>query len=63
MWWKQNKWKVIVPVLIAAVLAAAFWYGGGAPGMQGWEVGKNDTSLSAPTEPVQSVTDSTPSPS
>ena len=28
MWWKKNKWKVIVPVLIVAVLAAAFWYGG-----------------------------------
>lgn len=27
MWWKKNKWKVIVPVIIVAVLAAAFWYG------------------------------------
>ena len=33
MWWKKNKWNVIVPVLIVAVLAAAFWYGGGAPGL------------------------------
>jgi predicted PurR-regulated permease PerM len=24
MWWKKNKWKIIVPVLIAAVLAVAF---------------------------------------
>ena len=31
MWWKKNKWKVIVPVLIVAVLAAAFWYGGAGP--------------------------------
>lgn len=38
MWWKRNKWKVIVPVLIAAVLAGAFWYGGSAPGLQGWTV-------------------------
>ena len=38
MWWKKNRWKVILPVLVAAVLAAAFWYGGGAPGMQGWTV-------------------------
>lgn len=45
MWWKQNKWKVIVPVLILAVLAGAFWYGGSAPGMQGWEV-KDDTAAS-----------------
>ena len=36
MWWNKNKWNVIVPVLIVAVLAAAFWYGGGAPGLQGW---------------------------
>ena len=43
MWWKKNKWKVIVPVLIAAVLAAAFWYGGGAPGLQGWNVGSDPT--------------------
>ena len=27
MWWKKNKWKVIIPVIIVAVLAAAFWYG------------------------------------
>ena len=38
MRWKQNKWKVIVPVLILAVLAGAFWYGGSAPGLHGWEV-------------------------
>ncbi|MGI6028897.1 MAG: DUF4430 domain-containing protein [Candidatus Heteroscillospira sp.] len=38
MWWKKNKWKVIVPVVIVAILACAFWYGGGAPGMQGWSV-------------------------
>lgn len=36
MWWKQHKWKVLVPVLVIAVLAAAFWYGGDAPGLQGW---------------------------
>ncbi|MCI8525304.1 MAG: DUF4430 domain-containing protein [Oscillospiraceae bacterium] len=38
MWWKQNKWKVLIPVLAVIVLAAAFWYGGGAPGLQGWTV-------------------------
>lgn len=35
MWWKTNKWKVVVPILILAVLGGAFWYGGGAPGLQG----------------------------
>ena len=34
MWWKKNKWKVIVPVLIVAVLAAAFWYGAGPAGLE-----------------------------
>ena len=38
MWWKRNRWKVLVPLLVVAVLAAAFWYGGGAPGLQGWTV-------------------------
>lgn len=60
MWWKQNKWKVIVPVLVIAVLAASFWYGGGAPGLQGWTVEGNTPSVSqagnvpennTPTEP------------
>lgn len=45
MWWKQNKWKVVVPVLILAALAGVFWYGGSAPGLQGWLV-KDDTALS-----------------
>ena len=46
MWWKKNKWKVIAPVLILAVLAGAFWYGGDAPGTRGWSAGE-DTSVSA----------------
>jgi len=33
MWWKKNKWKVLVPVLIAAVLAVAF-FAGGIPGRE-----------------------------
>ncbi|MDR1299925.1 MAG: DUF4430 domain-containing protein [Oscillospiraceae bacterium] len=35
---KKYKWRIIVPVLIAAVLAFAFWYGGSAPGLSGWTV-------------------------
>lgn len=27
MWWKNNKWKVIIPVIIVAVLVAAFFSG------------------------------------
>jgi len=35
---KITKNKVIALVLILMVLAAAFWYGGNAPGLQGWNV-------------------------
>ena len=52
MWWKKNKWKVIVPVLVLAVLAGAFWYGGGAPGLQGWSVSGNTHTTGAETETV-----------
>lgn len=36
-WWNKNKWKAIVPLLILAVLACAFWFGGNAPGTRGVE--------------------------
>jgi len=35
---KITKNKVIALVLILIILAAAFWYGGNAPGLQGWNV-------------------------
>ncbi len=35
MWWKQNRGKVLALAAILAVLAASFWYGGDAPGLQG----------------------------
>lgn len=59
MWWKKNKWKVIVPILIVAVLAGAFWYGGSAPGLQGWTV-KNDAALSDDSIQEPSTTLDTP---
>lgn len=40
MWFKKNKWTVILPILILGVLAAAFYFGGNAPGSSGW--GAND---------------------
>ena len=46
MWWKRHKWKVLLPVIAAAVLAAAFWYGGDAPGLQGWTVPEGGGSAS-----------------
>lgn len=50
MWWKKNKWKVIVPVLVIAALAAAFWIGGGSPADKGWNAG--DKVSPAPASPA-----------
>ena len=61
MWWKKNKWKVIVPVLLAAVLAAAFWYGGNAPGARGWRPAA-PTGAPAPTAAVTQTPDPTETP-
>ncbi|HWS43009.1 MAG TPA: DUF4430 domain-containing protein [Pseudoflavonifractor sp.] len=74
MWWSQNKWKVVAPVLIVAVLAGAFWYGGGAPGLQGWAVNKSspppaaatpavtDTAAPSPSKPAPPTPDTTEQP-
>jgi hypothetical protein len=35
MWWKKNKWKVILPVIVIAALAAAFCFGGPRAGSGG----------------------------
>ncbi|MCD8254128.1 MAG: DUF4430 domain-containing protein [Oscillospiraceae bacterium] len=51
MWWKNNKWKIIVPLLIAAILAAAFWYGGDAPSLRGWTA----ESAAAEAQPTESA--------
>lgn len=45
-WWKKHKWKVLAPVVIVVVLAFAFWYGGSAPGLQGWTAGGGSGSSS-----------------
>lgn len=32
MWFKKNKWKIIIPLALVIILAAAFIFGGNAPG-------------------------------
>lgn len=74
-WLKKNKWKVLGPVLAVLVLTAAFWYGGGAPGLQGWgakapdamqaepqtpQVTEPQTEMQTPTETVPDVETTTP---
>lgn len=41
---KFTKNKVIAAALIIIVLAFAFWYGGGAPGLQGWRISPSSSS-------------------
>ncbi len=43
MWWKKNKWKVIIPLIVVVILAAAFYFGGNAPGTRGWSVSSTPT--------------------
>lgn len=60
MWWKKNKWKVIVPVLVIAVLAAAFWFGGG-PGNRGWNAGGKGSPAPATAAPQTPAVSALPS--
>ena len=41
MWFQKNKWKILVPVILAAILAVVFYFGGDAPGAKGWTVEEN----------------------
>lgn len=64
MWRKTNKWKVIAPVAVILVLAVAFWYGGSAPGLHGFDADKNvsageDGQLDPGDEAVDSADDQT----
>lgn len=61
MWWKTHKWKVIVPLLIAAVLAGAFWYGGSAPGLRG--LPDKSPAMSGAASSSGQITPDTPAPS
>ena len=44
------KKKIIVGILIVAVLALVFWWGGNAPGLRGWDVAEETTADTAVTD-------------
>ena len=50
----KNKTKIIAGVVILVVLAAAFWYGGGAPGLHGWKVSEPGTAAESVDPQVDS---------
>ena len=52
---KNNRKKIIAGMVILAVLAVAFWYGGNAPGLRGWNVGKAEEPAETVAEPVEEV--------
>ena len=54
-WFKKNKWKVLLPLLAAAVLAAAFWYGSSAPGARGWQPSEQD--IAPETQEISEITE------
>ena len=49
-WFRKHKWKVLIPLLVAVVLAAAFWYGGNTPGARGWKPETPSESQTLPTQ-------------
>lgn len=55
MWFKKNKWKVILPVVIVLALAAAFYFGGSSPANRGWSVSAREDA--APQEEAVRPTD------
>lgn len=71
---KLTKGKIIAAVAVIAVLAGAFWYGGNAPGLQGWTVQAKESgavletappasepsNIEQPTEPPDEEADSPP---
>ncbi len=60
---KGTKGKLIGILSVLVILAAAFWYGGGAPGLQGWSVGQRPTPQVQETPPsVTETAAATPSP-
>ncbi len=57
MKWSKN--KIIVSILSAAILAITFWWGGNAPGLQGWDISSKteEANNSIPDEALESRSD------
>ena len=53
----KTRTKLIAGVVILAVLAAAFWYGGGAPGLHGWKVADGPSTGSGPEQTLPESVD------
>ena len=59
MWWRKHKDKLLMGGLALVLLIAVYWYGGSAPGMQGWTV--EDTPAQMQEVPaVEETTESLP---
>ena len=44
----KHKWKIIILAVVLAALGFAFWYGGSAPGLQGWTVSAPTAAMADP---------------
>ncbi len=44
----KHKWKIVLAAVVLAALGFAFWYGGNAPGLQGWTVSAPTAAMSEP---------------
>ena len=55
----NKKIKIAIGIIaVLAILAFAFWYGGGAPGMQGWDASPDDVTVTDAGVDVEGTSDS-----
>ena len=62
MWWKKNIRKILVPLIIIAILAAAFFFGGDAPDTRGQTLQTSQTAAPTPEPSGSASPDVTASP-
>jgi len=56
MWFQKNKRKVIIPIIMITLLAAAFYFGGNSPDSKGWEISDNGPTLDVASENLPPLT-------